>query len=246
MWDWSFLAQREFGALLVDGLAVTIFIATLSAAWSLILGILVAHARAAPSFVPRSFGFAYAEVFRNIPALFWILFCYFVLPDLLPDSVGAPANSSHFFNYLAAVLGLSLNNSAHISDIVLSGIKNIRKVEFETALALGLCPIGRLRHIFIPLVIKNVSPALENRFAHNTKNTALCMAISVPEIAWSTQQIESITFRGIETVTLGAAAYILLTFTLTSIFSTVANRLARPTRALRVTEGSADAAELGN
>jgi polar amino acid transport system permease protein len=43
-------------------------------------------------------------------------------------------------------------------------------------------------------------PSLGTRMVHNFKNTTLCMAITTPELVWATQQIESLSFRGIEAI----------------------------------------------
>lgn len=45
---------------------------------------------------------------------------------------------------------------------------------------------------------------------HNFKNTSLCMAITATELTWATQQIESLTFRGIEATTIATAFYIIM------------------------------------
>jgi polar amino acid transport system permease protein len=45
---------------------------------------------------------------------------------------------------------------------------------------------------------------------HNFKNTSLCMAITAPELTWATQNIESLTFRGIEATTIATLFYIAL------------------------------------
>jgi polar amino acid transport system permease protein len=53
-------------------------------------------------------------------------------------------------------------------------------------------------------------PPLGTRMVHNFKNTSLCMAISASELTWATQQIESLTFRGIEATSIATLFYIVL------------------------------------
>ena len=52
-------------------------------------------------------------------------------------------------------------------------------------------------------------PAISNRMVHNFKNTSLCVAIALPELTWATQQIESITFKGLEVTAVSTLTYAL-------------------------------------
>jgi len=50
-------------------------------------------------------------------------------------------------------------------------------------------------------------PPLGTRMVHNFKNTTLCMAIAAPELMWSTQQVESLTFKGVEAIIFATVFY---------------------------------------
>ena len=65
-------------------------------------------------------------------------------------------------------------------------------------------------HVLLPQMFRVTLPPLGTRMVHNFKNTSLCMAISVPELTWATQQIESLTFRGIEATMVATLFYIAL------------------------------------
>ena len=43
---------------------------------------------------------------------------------------------------------------------------------------------------------------------HNFKNTSLAMVISVPELTWASQEVESLSFAGLEVTTAATCIYL--------------------------------------
>lgn len=155
-------------------------------------------------------GTVYVEIFRNIPGLFWILFFYFVFPELLPASWGDKLNSLLYYPVIAGILGLTVDNASYVSDILRSGRLAIPHGQREAAVSTGLSRIQQYLHVLLPQMFRAALPPLGTRMVHNFKNTSLCMAITAPEITWATQQIESLTFRGIEATAIATLFYIAL------------------------------------
>ena len=61
--------------------------------------------------------------------------------------------------------------------------------------------------ILWPQSLRTMMPAIANRMIHNFKNTSLCVAIALPELTWAVQQIESITFKGLEVTLVATIVY---------------------------------------
>ncbi|WP_163602960.1 ABC transporter permease subunit, partial [Klebsiella pneumoniae] len=53
------------------------------------LGSLIGVLRTLPSKAARAVGTAYVELFRNVPLLVQMFLWYFVLPEVLPGSLGS-------------------------------------------------------------------------------------------------------------------------------------------------------------
>jgi polar amino acid transport system permease protein len=121
-----------------------------------------------------------------------------VLPEILPDTLSAQLNDNSYFQLGAGVLGLTLNCSAHFSDIFRAGFMEVEKGQKDAAIAAGLSRLLVFKHIILPQGFLLSYASIGNRIIHTAKNTALCMAISIREVTWVVQQIESITFRHIE------------------------------------------------
>lgn len=223
VFDWSTVFAAPYGQWLVEGAEVTLAVTAITSVTSLALGGGLALARLSSTRATRGLANGYAEVVRNIPALFWLLFFYYVFPELLPSAWGHRLHAWLQYNVVAAVVGLTIDNATYVSDIVKAGLAAVPAGQSDAARAIGLSSWGRWRDIVLPQASRVIAGPLTTRMLHNFKNTALCSAITVPDITWATQQIESITFRGIE-VTIGATLFYV---TVALLIATLARRLER-------------------
>ncbi len=64
----------------------------------------------------------------------------------------------------AAIVGLMLNESAYISEIVRSGLESVDRGQNEAALSLGMTPSAAMRRIIVPQAIRVMVPPLGNSF----------------------------------------------------------------------------------
>lgn len=202
---------------MITGVKITLLIAVVTSLLSLLLGTMVAVMRNSRTKPLRFVGKLYVEIFRNIPGLFWLLFFYFVFPEFLPFGLGDKLNAYIYYPIVASILGLTLDNTAYVSDILRSGLTAIPKGQREAAISTGLSRVQQYQYVLLPQTFRKVLPPLGTRMIHNFKNTSLCMAITAPELTWATQQIESITFRGLEATTLATIFYILVSLSLGAI-----------------------------
>lgn len=213
MWyqlDISILWQPELRSLLTTGVVYSLTIALASTFLSLILGGFLAAGRLAPTpwlSLPARGWVAFA---RHIPGVFWVLFFYFVFPELLPNPWTVRINQWPYFALVAGIIGLTIDNASYVSDIVRNGILDIPRSEREAAECCGLTRWQQWRCCLLPAMMRRIFPALTLRTAHNLKNSSLCMVIGVQDITWATQQIESITFRGLEATLVATLFYVLL------------------------------------
>lgn len=208
--DWAVLGRPEFRQLLVDGLGMTLVIAATSTLASLVTGSLLAAARLSPHGLTSTLATAWVSLARHVPGVFWVLFCYFALPELLPQRIGAYLHGLPAYALIAGVLALTIDNSTYVSDIVRTGVLGIPRGEREAAICCGLTRWQQWICCLLPLTARAVTPPLANRVIHNVKNSSLCMVIGVQDLTWASQQIGSITFRTLEALVLATAVYILI------------------------------------
>jgi len=208
--DWSIPFKEPYLQMMITGVKITLLLFVVTSITSLILGTVVAIMRISRIRILRFFGALYIEIFRNIPGLFWLLFFYFVFPTLLPFGWGDVLNGYINYPIIAGILGLTVDNAAYVSDILRSGRLTIPHGQREAAISTGLSRVQQYLYVLLPQMYRATLPPLGTRMVHNFKNTSLCMAITAPELTWATQQIESLTFRGVEATAIATAFYVVL------------------------------------
>ena len=208
--DWGIPFREPFLGWLITGVELTLLIAVVTAITSLITGTVLAIMRVSRFRFLNIPAKVYVEIVRNIPGLFWLLFFYFVFPEILPFGLGDNLHAFARYSVIAGILGLTVDNSAYVSDIIRTGLLSVPRGHIEAAVSTGLNRFQQFRHIILPEAFRTILPPLGSRMIHNFKNSSLCMAIAAPELTWATQQVESITFRGLEVTFLATVFYITL------------------------------------
>jgi polar amino acid transport system permease protein len=203
--------------MMITGVKITLLLAVVTTITSLVLGTVIAMMRLSRSRSLNIIGNIYVEITRNIPGLFWILFFYFLFPELLPFNWGDKLNAYLYYPIVAGIIGLTVDNASYVSDILMSGRRSIPDTQREVGISTGLNRIQQYLHVLLPQMYRAVLPPLGTRMVHNFKNTSLCMAISAPELTWATQNIESLTFRGLEATTIATLFYLVLSMIMISI-----------------------------
>lgn len=196
--------------MMITGVKITLILMAATTVTSLCLGTVIAIMRISRIKTMRAIGTIYVEIFRNIPGLFWILFFYFVFPEIIPAEWGYKLNHYEYYPIVAGIMGLTVDNASYVSDILRSGRLAIPHGQREAAISTGLSRVQQYLHVLLPQMFRATLPPLGTRMVHNFKNTSLCMAITAPELTWATQQIESLTFRGIEATMIATLFYIAL------------------------------------
>ncbi len=207
--DWGVLLVYRH--LLWQGLLLTAQISALSMVLSLVLGGVLGLGRRAEVMPVRWLCGAYIEFFRNIPLIVQLFFWYF--------AVGLEA-------FPAAVIGLTVYTSAYIAEVIRSGLQSIPRTQIEAARSFGMTPFQALRHVVLPQALMRVIPPLGVEFINVIKNSSIAMTISVTELTFQTQQIESLTFRGFEAATAITILYVLLASSIVLLMAAI-ERLVR-------------------
>jgi polar amino acid transport system permease protein len=207
--DWGVLLVYRH--LLWQGLLLTVQISALSMVLSLVLGGVLGIGRRAEAVSIRWLCGAYIEFFRNIPLIVQLFFWYF--------AVGLEA-------FPAAVIGLTVYTSAYIAEVIRSGLQSIPRTQIEAARAFGMTPFQAIRHVVLPQALMRVIPPLGVEFINVIKNSSIAMTISVTELTFQTQQIESLTFRGFEAATAITILYVLLASSIVVLLAAI-ERLVR-------------------
>jgi len=175
---------KDFNYLL-PGFYLTLQLTFASFAIGAVLGLLIAILR-----MRRKRGIFYAisswyiNVLRGTPQLVQLLTIYFFL--------GMYVKTTPFS---AAVIGLSINLGAYMSEAYRGVLESIHKGQWEAAKSLGMSTFSTLRRIILPQSMRILLPDITNYFIMTLLSSSLASVVSLRELTLLGQSYVSKTFR---------------------------------------------------
>jgi putative glutamine transport system permease protein len=89
----------------------------------------------------------------------------------------------------AAIVALTVFESAMISEIIRGGLKSVEKGQIEAARSSGLNYYQTLRFIVLPQALRRMVPPLVSQFISLLKDTSLAVVIALPDLLHNAQII---------------------------------------------------------
>ncbi len=170
---------RNF-ARLMGGLWVTISIAAVSVALSLVLGFIVGIIMTSKNKIVRAVCRVYLEFMRIMPQLVLLFLAYFGITRAFGISLSGEA---------ASVLVFTLWGTAEMGDLVRGALESMPSHQYESARALGLTESQIFVYIIIPQTIRRLVPLSMNLITRMIKTTSLVVFVGVIEVVKIGQQI---------------------------------------------------------
>lgn len=215
-WNWKIFWEMSpdgtgtYLSTLVSGLGWTI--ATGLAAWciALAMGLLVGVVRTLPHGLAARLGDGYVELFRNIPLLVQLFLWFFVLPELLPEVLGAAVKQMPHAPFFTAVVCLGFFTSARVAEQVKAGIMALPRGQSMAGLAMGLTTAQTYRHVVLPQALRIVLPPLASEFLNLVKNSAVALTIGLMELTSRARAIQEFSFQVFEALSVATAVYLVV------------------------------------
>ena len=151
---------------LLQGIKLTLIIASVSIILSFIFGMILAVLRNFSKGILGKIAGIYIETFRNTPSLLWILSIRFLVP-IKPVYSG--------------ILSFTLFTTAAIAEIIRGGLNSIDKGQYEAAYSQGFSKIQTLRYIIMPQSIKKCIPTILSQGTTVIKDTSYLWAVGIEE-----------------------------------------------------------------
>lgn len=158
----------------------------------------------------------YITFFRGTPLFVQILLIHFGVVPMFTGETNA---------VLAAILALSLNSAAYISEIFRAGIQSIDNGQMEAARSLGMNHVQAMRYVILPQAVKRMIPPLGNEFVTLIKESSLAAVIAAPELMYWGRAMAGQYFRVWEPYLLAALIYLVLTLSLSFLLNIIERRL---------------------
>jgi polar amino acid transport system permease protein len=211
--QWSIVGENLFDGTIMEGLFVTIWLTVLSMLLGIALGVVLAVMRLSNNRVLSTVGWFYIWLFRGTPVLVQLL-VWFNLALFFPriGVGGLSADTNQLITpFVAALLGLALNEAAYMAEIVRGGIIAVDPGQTEAASALGLTRGQTMRRIVLPQAMRVIVPPTGNELITMLKTTSLVTVIAAPDLLTRAQAISARNFAIFELLIVASFWYLVLT-----------------------------------
>ncbi|MBI0295279.1 amino acid ABC transporter permease [Streptomyces sp. PRKS01-29] len=212
--NWDAIPDYFFDGEVLRGVRNTVWITILSMVLGVALGIVLAVMRLSKNPVTASIAWGYIWFFRGTPVyvqlLVWfnlgLVFDYINIMPIYKDEW-----SDFMTPFLAALLGLGLNEAAYMAEICRAGIQSVDEGQSEAAQALGMSHAKTLRRVVLPQAMRVIVPPTGNEFINMLKTTSLVIAVQYWDLLQATSEVGQNSGATAEMLFLAAAWYLILT-----------------------------------
>ena len=208
-------AVWSYRGVFLEGWLLTILISLLSLVLSAAIGVAVALSGRSRILPLRSIALLYVEVIRGTPLLAQILFLFYVVAN----GIGLQDR------LIAGILILSIFSGAYLSEMIRAGIDSVPASQLESARALGLTSLQTYRFVIAPQALRQILPPLAGQFASLIKDSSLLSIIGIGEFTLAAQQVNSATYRTLESYLPLAIGYLALTLPISLLAKMLERRL---------------------
>lgn len=192
---------------LLGGVGLTLTLALVAYAVSLVLGTAIAMARLSNFKLLRMVSAIYVDFFRGTPLIVQLFMIYFGLPSLLSE-LGLQFRFDRFY---AAITALSLYSSAYIAEVIRTGVKSLSQGQWDAGRAVGLRPMLVWFLVILPQTFRRSIPSLGNEAIGMLKNTSLVSIIGYEELFRKGQLIVAENYQPFQVYVTVALIYLCLT-----------------------------------
>ena len=172
---------------------------------------------------------AYIYIFRGTPILVQIFIIYHGFPQLesIRESIFWPILREP---YGCAILALTLNTGAYVSEILRGGVLGVDRGLKEAGAALGLSSTHRFIYITSPIAIRLALPAYSNDIISLMKSTALASTITLLDMMGIARTIVAETYAPYEIFISLGVIYLILTWIIQKSIGLIEKRMSRHVR----------------
>lgn len=161
---------------LMRGMVITIIILIGSAILSYLTAFIAGFLRLSKRKFVRATTTVYVEIFRGTSLIVQLFWFSYALPMLFGIRIGS--------DILAAILAISLNYGAYMSEIVRGSILAVANGQTEAGIALNMTPFQRMRFVILPQAVRRMLPEFGNYLIQMLKATSLVSLIGLTDVLY--------------------------------------------------------------
>lgn len=188
---------------LLSGLWVAVRISLISVMISIVLGLAVGVLMTSKNRILKAIFRIYLEIVRIMPQMVLLFIVYFGTTRVFGWNPEAE---------VSAILVFSFWGIAEMGDLVRGALISIPKIQYESAMALGMDGKQIYYHVILPQTIRRLIPLSINLITRMIKTTSLVMMIGIVEVLKVAQQIIEANRRSSPNAAFGIFAVVFLLY----------------------------------
>jgi polar amino acid transport system permease protein len=219
--SWTVIKKFQFNPSILQGLRNTLLISILAQIVGITLGVIMAVMRLSKNPVLSVTSWIYIWFFRGTPVIVQLLFWFNGVPAVFKTfAISIPFTHVVLYHkpmvkfmtpFMAALLGLGLNEGAYMAEIVRAGILSVDQGQTEAAQALGM-PSGLvMRRIVLPQAMRVIIPPTGNEFISMLKTSSLALVVTYGELLTRAQDIINTNLKTVDLLLVASVWYLVLT-----------------------------------
>lgn len=210
-WD----VMQQYLPLYKEALLLTLYIGWIGVLIAIVLGLVVALVMHYKIPVIRQIAKVYIEIFRNTPLLIQLFFIYFGLPK-----IGISISAE-----VCGAVGLGLLGGSYMAETFRSGLEAVDKIQYESAVSLGMTRFQALRHVVLPQAVSLSMPAFVANIIFLLKETSVFSAISLMDLMFTAKDLIGLYYKTAECLTLLVIFYLIILLPVSVLGSVLERRL---------------------
>ena len=212
---WDIYFDYLFDSRIAEAALHTLALTVLAMIVGVVLGAILAVLRMSPNPVTSGIAWLYLWVFRGTPVyvqlVVWgLLGAIYTSIDLGFTEIELDALLTNMF--WLAVIGLGLNESAYMAEIVRAGIQAVPEGQSEASKALGMTWWQNMRRTVMPQAMRIIIPPTGNELISLLKTTSLVIALPYSgELYGRSMDIAYAMFQPVPMLLVAATWYLVIT-----------------------------------
>jgi polar amino acid transport system permease protein len=228
--EWPLVLRFLTAKSITSGLVNTILLTVFAMSLGIVLGVTAAIMRLSSNPVLRLTAQGYVWFFRGTPVLLQLLVWFnlaLVFPKLAIPGLFEWQTVDVMTPFLAALLGLGINQGAYTSEVVRAGLLSVDSGQYEAAKAIGMPRLQALRKVILPQALRVIVPPIGNELIGMVKLTSLASVVQYAEMMHSAENIFYANARVIELLFVAGFWYVIVVTVLSAFQARLERRLAR-------------------
>ena len=188
---------------LLSGLWVAVRISLISVIISIVLGLVVGVLMTSKNRILKVIFRIYLEIVRIMPQMVLLFIVYFGTTRVFGWNPEAE---------VSAILVFSFWGIAEMGDLVRGALISIPKIQYESAMVLGMDEKQTYYYVILPQTVRRLIPLSINLITRMIKTTSLVMMIGIVEVLKVAQQIIEANRRSSPNAAFGIFAVVFLLY----------------------------------